>query len=143
MLRPSPLQPCRRAYPCSPPFTALRNARPCRIHPAGPAGTALLAWPGCPPLTDCGSFKNRLRKRFKPLLSGPFDGLTRSALAMLLAGTPGATLGVPGGRNRRLRVLLGSGSERQCRRGRPVLPEEPAYVSERDLDLLGVRLPRV
>jgi len=65
------------------------------------------------------------------------------ALAMLLAGTPGATLGVPGGRNRRLGVLLGSGSERQCRRGRAVLPEEPAYVSERDLDLLGVRLPRV
>ena len=48
------------------------------------------------------------------------------ALAMLLAGTPGATLGVPGGRNRRLGVLLGSGSERLCRRGRAVLPEEPA-----------------
>src|SRR6516165_10818429 len=72
MLRPSPRQPCRRAYPCSPPFTALRNARPCRIHPAG---TALLAWPGCPPLTDCGSFT--------PPLSGPFDGLPRSALARL------------------------------------------------------------
>jgi hypothetical protein len=28
MLRPSPLQPCRRAFPCSPPFTALRNAHP-------------------------------------------------------------------------------------------------------------------
>src|SRR6516164_7863063 len=34
------------------------------------------------------------------------------ALAMLLDGTPGATFGVPGGRNRRLGVLLGSGSER-------------------------------
>ena len=64
-------------------------------------------------------------------------------LAMLLAGTPGATFGVPGGRNRRLGGLFGSGSERLCRRGRAVLPEEPAYVSERDLDLLGVRLPRV
>ena len=49
----------------------------------------------------------------------------------------------PWARNRRLGVLLGSGSERLCRRGRAVLPEEPAYVSERDLDLLGVRLPRV
>jgi hypothetical protein len=29
---PSPLRPCRRAYPCSPPFTALRNAVR-RIHP--------------------------------------------------------------------------------------------------------------
>src|SRR5207248_10540504 len=38
-----------------------------RIHPAG---TALLARPGCPTLTDCGSFK--------PPLSGPFDGLTPS-----------------------------------------------------------------
>ena len=28
MRRPSPLQPCRRAFPCSPPFTALRNAHP-------------------------------------------------------------------------------------------------------------------
>src|SRR4051812_30714379 len=53
---------------------------------------------------------------------------------------PSASLG---GRNRRLGVLLGSGSERLRRSGRAVLPEEPAYVSERDLDLLGVRLPRV
>src|SRR6516162_3759218 len=74
MLRPSPLQPCRRAYPCSPPFTALRNAHPryARIHPAG---TALLAWPGYPALTDCGSFKGPL--------SGPFDGLTRSDLGRI------------------------------------------------------------
>src|SRR5262249_18043155 len=35
----------------------------CEIHPAG---TALLAQPGCPTLTDCGSFR-------RPL-SGPFDG---------------------------------------------------------------------
>src|SRR5271165_3428084 len=28
MRRPSPLQPCRRAFPCSPPFIALRNAHP-------------------------------------------------------------------------------------------------------------------
>src|SRR6516165_247244 len=28
MLRPSPLQPYRRASPCLPPFTALRNAHP-------------------------------------------------------------------------------------------------------------------
>jgi len=44
MLRPSPLQPCRRACPCSPPFTALQNAHPAirRIHPAS---TALSARP--------------------------------------------------------------------------------------------------
>src|SRR5262249_45577542 len=28
MPRPSPLRSCRRAFPCSPPFTALRNADP-------------------------------------------------------------------------------------------------------------------
>src|SRR5689334_3329640 len=73
MLRPSPLQPCRRAYPCSPPFTALRNAHTIRrIHPAG---TALLGRPGCPTLTDCASFK-------RPL-SGPFDGLSRSDLGRI------------------------------------------------------------
>src|ERR1700738_3906907 len=43
-----------------------------RIHPAG---TALLARPGCPTLTDCGSCKLPL--------SGPFDGLTRSDLGQL------------------------------------------------------------
>src|SRR5271166_4334035 len=43
-----------------------------RIHPAG---TALLARPGCPTLTDCRSFK-------RPL-SGPFDGLTRSDLGRI------------------------------------------------------------
>src|SRR6516162_774565 len=43
-----------------------------RIHPAG---TALLARPGCPTLTDCGSFE--------PQLSGPFDGLTRSGLGRI------------------------------------------------------------
>ena len=43
-----------------------------RIHPAG---TALLAGPRCPTLTDCGSFK-------RPL-SGPFDGLTRSGLGRI------------------------------------------------------------
>jgi hypothetical protein len=43
-----------------------------RIHPAG---TALLARPGCPTLTGCGSFK-------RPL-SGPFDGLTRSDLGRI------------------------------------------------------------
>ena len=56
---------------------------------------------------------------------------------------PGRRARLLASRDRRLGVLLGSGSERQCRRGRAVLPEEPAYVSERDLDLLGVRLPRV
>ena len=40
------------------------------------------------------------------------EGGVFDALAMLLAGTPGATLGVPGSGNRRLGVLLGSGSER-------------------------------
>src|SRR5207302_550850 len=40
-----------------------------RIHPAG---TALLARPGCPTLTGCGSFGGPL--------SRPFDGLTRSDL---------------------------------------------------------------
>ena len=65
------------------------------------------------------------------------------ALATLLAGTPGPALGVPGGRNRRFGALLGGGSERLRRRGRAVLPEEPANVSECDLDLLRVRLPRV
>ena len=53
---------------------------------------------------------------------------------------PSASLG---GRNRGLGVLFGSGSERLRRRSRAVLPEKPPYVSERDLDLLGVRLPRV
>ena len=48
-----------------------------------------------------------------------------------------------GGRKRRLGLLLGSGSERLRRRDRAVLPKERAYVSERDLDLLGVHLPRV
>src|SRR6516162_4802726 len=43
-----------------------------RIHPAG---TALLARPECPTLTDCGSFKRSL--------SGPFDGLTRSGLGRI------------------------------------------------------------
>src|SRR5690348_3558997 len=43
-----------------------------RIHPAG---TALLARPGCPTLTGCGIFK-------RPL-SGPFDGLTRSDLGRI------------------------------------------------------------
>src|SRR5271165_2440964 len=43
MPRPSPPRPCRRAYPCSPPFTVLRNAHPRyavsirRAPPAGPA----------------------------------------------------------------------------------------------------------
>src|SRR6202045_5297765 len=32
MPRPSPLPPCRRAFPRSPPFTALRNAHP-RVGP--------------------------------------------------------------------------------------------------------------
>src|ERR1700736_4140565 len=72
MLRPSPLQPCRRAYPCSPPFTALRNEHPryaVSIRRAPPC------WPGLfPTLTGCGSFK-------RPL-SGPFDGLTRSDLGL-------------------------------------------------------------
>src|SRR5262249_42273425 len=73
MLRPSPLRPCRRAYPCSPPFTACESASTIRrIHPVG---TALLARPGCPTLTDSGSFK-------RPL-SGPFDGLTRSDLGQV------------------------------------------------------------
>jgi hypothetical protein len=49
----------------------------------------------------------------------------------------------PWGRDRRLGGLLGSGSERLRRRGRAVRPEETAYLSERDLDLLGVRLSRV
>jgi len=48
-----------------------------------------------------------------------------------------------GGRNRRLSALLGGGGERQRHRGWAAVPEEPAYVSEGDLDLLGVRLPRV
>src|ERR1700704_1677238 len=71
MPRPSPLLPCRRAFPCSPPFIALRNAHPryVRIHPAG---TALLARPGCPTLTGCGNFGAPV--------SGSFDGLTRSGL---------------------------------------------------------------
>ena len=43
-----------------------------RIHPAG---TALLARPGCPTSTGCGSFK-------RPL-SGPFDGLTCSDLGRI------------------------------------------------------------
>src|SRR5229473_4667550 len=74
MLRPSPLQPCRRAFPCSPPFIPLRNAhsRYVRIHPTG---TALLARPGCPTLTGCGSFG-------RPL-SRPFDRLTRSDLGRI------------------------------------------------------------
>ena len=74
MLRPSPLQPCRRADPCSPPFTALRNAHPryaVSIRRAPPCWIGL----GCPSLTDCGSFK-------RPL-SGPFDGLTRSDLGRI------------------------------------------------------------
>src|SRR6516164_2216050 len=74
MHRPSPLQPCRRADPCSPPFTALRNAHPryaVSIRRAPPCWIGL----GCPSLTDCGSFKR--------LLSGPFDGLTRSDLGRI------------------------------------------------------------
>src|SRR5439155_3710063 len=43
-----------------------------RIHPAG---TALLARPGCPTLTGCGSFGGPL--------SRPFDGLTRSDLGRI------------------------------------------------------------
>ena len=43
-----------------------------RIHAAG---TALLARPGCPTLTACGSLK-------RPL-PGPFDGLTRSELGRI------------------------------------------------------------
>ena len=81
--------------------------------------------------------KERHGARYTPE-GGVFD-----ALATLLAGTPGATLGVPGGPNRRLGVLFGSGSERLRRRSWAVLPEKPPYVSERHLDLLGVRLPRV
>jgi hypothetical protein len=59
-------------------------------------------------------------------------------------GTPGTCLGRrPWRRTGGLGVLLGSGSEKLRRRRRAVLPEEPAHVPERDLDLLGVRLPRV
>src|SRR5205814_1520940 len=71
MPRPSPLQTCRRAFPCSPPFIALRKAHPryvVSIRRAPPC----LAQPGCPTLTGCGSFR-------RPFW-GSFDGLTRSEL---------------------------------------------------------------
>ena len=48
---------------------AKRASRIRRVHPAG---TALLARPGCPTLTGCGNFGAPV--------SGPFDGLTRSGL---------------------------------------------------------------
>src|SRR5260221_9706095 len=47
------------------PYTTLFRS----VHPAG---TALLARPGCPTLTGCGNFGAPV--------SGPFDGLTRSGL---------------------------------------------------------------
>src|SRR5713101_7603589 len=74
MPRPSPLQPCRRAFPCSPPFIALRNAHPryvVSIRRAPPN------WPGLGVRTLTG------RGSFGRPLSGPFDGLTRSDLGRI------------------------------------------------------------
>src|ERR1700730_14918597 len=72
-----PLRACARPRTRLPMFAtfhciAKRASTIRRIHPAG---TALLARPGCPTLTGCGSFK-------RPL-SGPFDGLTRSDLGRM------------------------------------------------------------
>src|ERR1700730_17197069 len=63
MTRPSPPLPCRRAFPCSPPFIALRNAHPRYVRRAPPVGSAWV------------SDLNRLRS-FRRSLSGPFEGLT-------------------------------------------------------------------
>ena len=63
MPRPSPLLSCRRAFPCSPPCTAMRNARPRYVRRAPPVGSAWV------------SDLNRLRS-FRRSLSGPFEGLT-------------------------------------------------------------------
>src|SRR5579863_6053714 len=54
MPRPSPLLPCRRAFPCSPPFIALRNAHPRYV--VSSAGHRLVGAAGVSDLTGCGSF---------------------------------------------------------------------------------------
>jgi hypothetical protein len=65
---PSVLIPMFATFHC----IAKRASTIRRIHPAG---TALLARPGGPTLTGCGSFKCPL--------SEPFDGLTRSDLGRI------------------------------------------------------------
>src|ERR1017187_2150598 len=72
MLRPSPPRPCRRAFPCQSPFSALRNAYPRSRH-VHLAVTALSGpRPGYPTFTGSGSLRRPLQ--------GPFDGLTGSDL---------------------------------------------------------------
>src|SRR6266851_1455517 len=66
----------KRGFPCALYHRDTRSYKRAstrrRIHPAG---TALLARPGCPTLTGCGSFGGPL--------SRPFDGLTRSDLGRI------------------------------------------------------------
>src|SRR5438445_157342 len=73
MLRPSPPQPCRRAFPCSPPFIALRT----RIHDTSyPSGGHRLVGPAW--VSDL----NRLRK-LQAFAFGTFRWLTRSDLGRI------------------------------------------------------------
>src|SRR3954447_15284858 len=73
MPRPSPLRPCRRAFPCSPPFIASRNAHRRYVVASQRAPPVDLALPS--DFTGCGSSRHPL--------SGPSDELTRSDLGRL------------------------------------------------------------